>query len=230
MLATHDLEIRGAGELLGEEQSGQIETIGFTLYMEMLEEAVEAIKSGKTPSVDLTSNHGTEVNLNIPALIPEDYLPDVNSRLTLYKRIASAKNDNELKELQVEMIDRFGLLPDQVKNLFRQTSLKLKISPLGIAKVTAGDQSGSIEFSADTKIDPFNLIKLVQSKPATFKLEGGHTLKFALNMASIDQRFSLNKSLMIYKRSKASDIALYSYQSITVATQCYCSGSPFISG
>jgi len=190
MLATHDLEIRGAGELLGEEQSGQIETIGFTLYMEMLEEAVEAIKSGKTPSVDLTSNHGTEVNLNIPALIPEDYLPDVNSRLTLYKRIASAKNDNELKELQVEMIDRFGLLPDQVKNLFRQTSLKLKISPLGIAKVTAGDQSGSIEFSADTKIDPFNLIKLVQSKPATFKLEGGHTLKFALNMASIDQRFS----------------------------------------
>src|SRR5690554_7738025 len=88
------------------------------------------------------------------------------------------------------MIDRFGLLPDQVKNLFRQTSLKLKISPLGIAKVTAGDQSGSIEFSADTKIDPFNLIKLVQSKPATFKLEGGHTLKFVLNMASIDQRFS----------------------------------------
>ena len=190
MLATHDLEIRGAGELLGEEQSGQIETIGFTLYMEMLEQAVEAIRSGKAPNIDLTSNQGTEVNLNIPALIPEDYLPDVNSRLTLYKRIASAKDDNDLKELQVEMIDRFGLLPEQVKNLFRQTSLKLKITPLGIAKVNAGDQSGYLEFASDTQIDPFALIKLVQSKPATFKLEGGHTLKFKLNMQTIEQRFS----------------------------------------
>lgn len=190
MLATHDLEIRGAGELLGEEQSGQIETIGFTLYMEMLEQAVEAIRTGKTPSIDLTSNQGTEVNLNIPALIPEDYLPDVNSRLTLYKRIASAKDDNDLKELQVEMIDRFGLLPQQAKNLFRQTSLKLKISPLGIAKVNAGEQSGYLEFASDTQIDPFALIKLVQSKPATFKLEGGHTLKFKLNMETIEQRFS----------------------------------------
>lgn len=190
MLATHDLEIRGAGELLGEEQSGQIETIGFTLYMDMLEEAVEAIKSGKTPSLDLSTNHGPEVNLNMPALIPSDYLPDVNSRLTLYKRIASAKDDNDLKELQVEMIDRFGLLPEQVKNLFRQTSLKLKISPLGIAKVNAGAENGHIEFASDTQINPFALIKLVQSKPATFKLEGGHTLRFKLNMQSIDQRFS----------------------------------------
>ena len=91
MLATHDLEIRGAGELLGDEQSGQIETIGFTLYMEMLEQAVNAIRAGKEPSVDLAATHGADVNLHIPALIPDDYLPDVNSRLTLYKRIASAK-------------------------------------------------------------------------------------------------------------------------------------------
>ncbi|MEK9766577.1 MAG: transcription-repair coupling factor, partial [Thalassolituus sp.] len=118
MLATHDLEIRGAGELLGDEQSGQIETIGFTLYMEMLEQAVNAIRSGKEPSVDLAATHGADVNLHIPALIPEDYLPDVNGRLTLYKRIASAKDDHALKELQVEMIDRFGLLQEQVNNIF----------------------------------------------------------------------------------------------------------------
>ena len=190
MLATHDLEIRGAGELLGEEQSGQIETIGFTLYMEMLEQAVRAMKSGKTPSADLSLNYGTEVNLHIPALIPEDYLPDVNSRLTLYKRIASAGDDHALKELQVEMIDRFGLLPEAVKNLFHQTSLKLKLTPLGIAKLDAGEQSGRIEFAAETHINPFVLVKLVQSKPDTFKLEGGHTLRFNLNMSSISQRFN----------------------------------------
>jgi len=189
MLATHDLEIRGAGELLGEEQSGQIETIGFTLYMEMLEQAVKAMKAGKTPSADLTINAGTEVNLHIPALIPDDYLPDVNSRLTLYKRIASATNNTELKELQVEMIDRFGLLPDAVKNLFRQTSLKLKLTPMGIAKLDAGENSGRIEFAAETNINPFVLVRLVQSKPNTFRLEGGHTLRFNLNMSSIDQRF-----------------------------------------
>ncbi|WP_430462066.1 transcription-repair coupling factor [Thalassolituus sp. LLYu03] len=196
MLATHDLEIRGAGELLGEEQSGQIETIGFTLYMEMLEQAVKAMKSGKTPSADLAMNHGTDVNLHIPALIPADYLPDVNSRLTLYKRIASASDDTELKELQVEMIDRFGLLPEQVKNLFRQASLKLKLTPMGIAKLDAGEQSGRIEFAAETNINPFVLVRLVQSKPNTFKLEGGHTLRFNLSMSSIEQRFNQIEQLM----------------------------------
>ena len=190
MLATHDLEIRGAGELLGEEQSGQIETIGFTLYMDMLEQAVKAMKAGKTPSDSLTINAGSEVNLHIPALIPDDYLPDVNSRLTLYKRIASAEDDTQLKELQVEMIDRFGLLPDQVKNLFRQTSLKLKLTPMGIAKLDAGESSGRIEFAAETNINPFVLVRLVQSKPNTFRLEGGHTLRFNLNMSSIEQRFN----------------------------------------
>lgn len=196
MLATHDLEIRGAGELLGEEQSGQIETIGFTLYMEMLDQAVKALKSGKTPSLDLHANAGCEVNMHIPALIPDDYLPDVNSRLTLYKRIASAADENELKELQVEMIDRFGLLPEQVKNLFLQASLKLQLTPLGIAKLDVGDSSGRIEFATETKINPFNLIRLVQNKPNVFKLEGGHTLKFTLAMPSADQRFSRVEQIM----------------------------------
>ncbi|HEX7338585.1 MAG TPA: transcription-repair coupling factor, partial [Rhodanobacteraceae bacterium] len=114
-LATHDLEIRGAGELLGEEQSGQIQQIGFGLYNELLERAVKALKSGKVPDFDLTDDHETEVVLHAPALIPDDYLPDVHTRLTLYKRIASARDDDALRDLKIEMIDRFGLLPDPVK-------------------------------------------------------------------------------------------------------------------
>lgn len=188
MLATHDLEIRGAGELLGDEQSGQIETIGFTLYMDMLDEAVKAIKSGKMPSDNLDWKQGGEVNLHTPALIPQDYLPDVNTRLTLYKRIASAKDERELRELQVEMIDRFGLLPDQVKHLFVQTQLKLDIEPLGIAKLDVGTESGRLEFGKDTQVNPFTLVKLVQTRPDTYKLEGGHTLRFYRDMPDMEQK------------------------------------------
>ncbi|WP_221797993.1 transcription-repair coupling factor [Oceanobacter mangrovi] len=191
MLATHDLEIRGAGELLGDEQSGQIETIGFTLYMEMLDQAVKAMRSGKMPSDNLTPRQTADVNLHMPALIPADYLPDVNSRLTLYKRMANCDDDNQLRELQVEMIDRFGLLPDQVKNLFRQTSLKLKLTPMGIAKLDAGTESGRLDFSSETNINPFTLVKLVQTKPASYKLEGGHSLRFYFNMDTIDRRFNV---------------------------------------
>lgn len=196
MLATHDLEIRGAGELLGEEQSGQIETIGFTLYMEMLEQAVKAMRSGKTPDVELTLHHGAEVNLHLPALIPADYLPDVNTRLTLYKRIASATSNAQLRDLQIEMIDRFGLLPDATKNLFQQTQLKLQLQPMGISKLDVGAEHGRIEFTADTPIDPFTLVKLVQTKPKSFRLEGGNRLRFTFNMATIEQRFRVIENVL----------------------------------
>jgi transcription-repair coupling factor (superfamily II helicase) len=197
MLASHDLEIRGAGELLGEEQSGHIQGIGFSLYMEMLEQAVKSIQSGKNPNAEIPLEHGAEVNLHVPSLIPDDYLPDVNSRLTLYKRISNAQNDNELKELQVEMIDRFGLLPEQVKNLFKVTSLKLQLTPLGIQKLDAGPESGRIEFGRETNIDPFRLIQIVQTRPATYKLEGGQALKFIENMPKIDQRLAVIERLLI---------------------------------
>ncbi|MGO4780048.1 TRCF domain-containing protein, partial [Lysobacter sp. 2RAB21] len=106
--ATHDLEIRGAGELLGEDQSGQMAEVGFSLYTELLERAVRSIRQGKLPDVDSTESRGAEVELHIPALIPDDYLPDVHTRLTLYKRISGARSVDELREFQVEMIDRFG--------------------------------------------------------------------------------------------------------------------------
>ncbi len=197
MLASHDLEIRGAGELLGEEQSGHIQGIGFSLYMEMLEQAVKSIQSGKNPNAEIPLQHGAEVNLHVPSLIPDDYLPDVNSRLTLYKRISNAQNDNQLKELQVEMIDRFGLLPEQVKNLFKVTSLKLQLTPLGIQKLDAGPESGRIEFGRETNINPFQLIQIVQTRPATYKLEGGQALKFIETMPKIDQRLAVIERLLL---------------------------------
>jgi len=195
-LATHDLEIRGAGELLGEEQSGQIQGIGFSLYMEMLEEAIQAIKDGKTPNLDKPLHHGAEINLRIPALIPDDYLPDVHNRLIMYKRISSAKNDIEIKELQIEMIDRFGMLPEQTKNLFRLTSLKLIANDLGIVKLDAGSGSGRLEFGSDTKIDPFTLVTLVQKQPKRYKLEGASHLRFTAPMDDTESRFSAIEDLL----------------------------------
>ncbi len=180
MLATHDLEIRGAGELLGEEQSGQIESIGFTLYMQLLDEAVKAIREGRTPNADLPLSHGTEMNLRIPALIPDDYLPDVHNRLMLYKRIASVGKKEELKELQVEMIDRFGLLPEPAKNLMRQTELRLQAEALGIVKIDAGKEWARLEFGATTPVDPLILVKKMQSAPDQYRLEGANSFRFRL--------------------------------------------------
>jgi transcription-repair coupling factor (superfamily II helicase) len=195
-LASHDLEIRGAGELLGDEQSGDIHSIGYSLYMEMLEQAVEAIKEGKTPNLDKPLKHGAEVNLRLPALIPDAYLPDVHGRLTLYKRIANAKTNQELDEIQVEMIDRFGLLDEPIKNLFHITCLKLQAESLGITKIDAGAHGGTLEFQSETRVDPFKLVKLVQSQPRKYKLEGGDRLKFNDNLESFDARFEAIEALL----------------------------------
>src|SRR5690606_31618811 len=161
-LATHDLEIRGAGELLGEDQSGQMAEVGFSLYTELLERAVRSIKRGELPDVDGTAARGAEVELHTPALIPDDYLPDVHARLTLYKRISSARDAEGLRELQVEMIDRFGLLPDPVKYLFAIAELKQRASELGIRKIDIGASGGRVQFVEKPSIDPMAIINLVQ--------------------------------------------------------------------
>jgi len=195
-LATHDLEIRGAGELLGEGQSGQIQAVGFSLYMDMLERAIKAIQQGKQPELENPLSGGPDINLRLPALIPDDYLPDVHARLTLYKRIANAGDDEELKDLQVEMIDRFGLLPEPVKNLFRVTSLKLRCTPLGISKIDAGPEHGRIEFAADTSIDPLILIRLIQDSPQRYRLEGGSILRFSAPMGAPGLRLNTVEALI----------------------------------
>jgi transcription-repair coupling factor (superfamily II helicase) len=196
MLASHDLEIRGAGELLGDEQHGHIESIGFSLYMEMLEQAVESLRRGEQPDTSKPLSGGPDVNLRIPALIPDDYLPDVFTRLTLYKRIAGCRNHDQLDALQVEMIDRFGLLPQQVKYLFAVTELRLRAEQLGIAKVDTTAKSTRLEFSEKTAVDPLVLVKLVQSAPTRYKLEGATALKFIADADSYDERLEVVNGLL----------------------------------
>jgi transcription-repair coupling factor (superfamily II helicase) len=164
--------------------------------MEMLDRAVNAIKAGKTPNIKDALDTGIEVNLRLPALIPEDYLADVNSRLLMYKRIASAKSSDALKELQVEMIDRFGLLPEACKNLFRITELKQQAQRLGINKLEASAGNGRIEFAGETQVDPLTIVKMVQTQPQKYRLEGANHLKFFLDMENSDKRIKSVKSLL----------------------------------
>ncbi|HEY7774775.1 MAG TPA: transcription-repair coupling factor [Marinagarivorans sp.] len=187
-LASHDLEIRGAGELLGDDQSGQIHAIGFSLYMDMLDRAVKAIQSGEDIDLEKPEHAGCEINLRIPALIPDDYLPDVNNRLILYKRIASIQNSRDSDELQVEMIDRFGLLPEAVKNLFKMTDLKLQAQKLGIAKIEASSVGGRIEFDEKPNVDPLTIIQMVQRQPQKYQLDGANKLKFVDDMPTAPER------------------------------------------
>ncbi|WP_165310823.1 transcription-repair coupling factor [Vibrio ziniensis] len=185
-LATHDLEIRGAGELLGDEQSGQIQSIGFTLYMEMLEQAVEALKSGKEPSLDDLLREQTEVEMRLPALLPEDYIPDINTRLSMYKQIASVHDEDELAELKVELIDRFGKLPDAALNLLALAQLKLDAAELKIRKIEAHEKGGYIEFYPNADINPMFLVKLLQSQPKKFAMDGPTKFKYAVPL--VDRR------------------------------------------
>jgi transcription-repair coupling factor (superfamily II helicase) len=195
-LATHDLEIRGAGEILGEGQSGQIHEIGFGMYMELLERAVKAMREGKQPELDRPLDHGTEINLHIAALIPEDFLPDVHTRLILYKRIASVDEESELRDLQEEMIDRFGLLPDAVKNLFNIARLKLMASPLGIRKIELGEKGGRLYFYEKSNIDTGHLINLIQSQPQMYKLDGQNKLRITQEIPDSASRFRLLSDLL----------------------------------
>ncbi|WP_202307332.1 transcription-repair coupling factor [Dryocola clanedunensis] len=195
-LATHDLEIRGAGELLGEGQSGSMETIGFTLYMELLENAVDALKEGREPSLeDLTSSQ-TEVELRMPALLPEDFIPDVNTRLSFYKRIASAKNGHDLDELKVELIDRFGLLPDAARNLLDIAALRQQAQKLGVRKIEGNEKGGVIEFAEKNHVDPVWLIGLLQKQPQHYRLDGPTRLKFFQDLADRKARMGWVQNFM----------------------------------
>ncbi|MCI4567517.1 transcription-repair coupling factor [Lysobacter sp. CFH 32150] len=202
-LATHDLEIRGAGELLGEDQSGQMAEVGFSLYTELLERAVRSIKQGKLPDVDGTERHGADVVLNLPALIPDDYLPDVHERLTLYKRISSARDVEALRELQVEMIDRFGLLPDAAKHLFHVAELKLDATHLGIRKLDLGPNGGRVQFEAKPNVDPMTVIQLIQKQPKHYAMDGPDKLRLKLDLPDAVTRLSAARGLLTALRPAA---------------------------
>ena len=196
-LATHDLEIRGAGELLGEDQSGQMAEVGFSLYTELLERAVRSIRQGKLPDVDEPAYRGADVQLHAPALIPDDYLPDVHTRLTLYKRISSARDADGLRELQVEMIDRFGLLPDPAKHLFAVAELKLQATALGIRKLELGPEGGRLQFVEQPAVDPMGVIRLIQGQPRHYRMDGPDKLRITLDLPDFDTRAKAARGLLL---------------------------------
>ena len=204
-LATHDLEIRGAGELLGEGQSGQIQAIGFTLYHELLERAVDALKSGKLPDHDKPLAQGTEVDLGVPALLPGDYVPDVHQRLILYKRIANAKDTESLRELKVELIDRFGMLPPQTDNLFNSMRMKQRCQDLGIERLEMGKNGGRLVFSTEPKVDPMTIILLIQKEPSRYKFDGKQTLRISEEFDSGEDRDGFLNAL--FDRLSATEVA-----------------------
>jgi transcription-repair coupling factor (superfamily II helicase) len=195
-LATHDLEIRGAGELLGEDQSGQMAEVGFSLYTELLERAVRSIRRGELPDIDGTARHGAEVELHVPALIPDDYLPDVHARLTLYKRISSARDADGLRELQVEMIDRFGLLPDPARHLFAIAALKHDATALGIRKLDLGPAGGRVQFESKPRVDPMTVIQLIQKQPRHYAMDGPDKLRLKLDLPDAPARLQAARGLL----------------------------------
>jgi len=194
-LATHDLEIRGAGELLGDGQSGQIQEIGFSLYTDLLDRAVKALKAGKKADLDKPMHQGAEIELGEPALLPDDYIFDIHTRLIVYKRISNAANQNELDEIRVELIDRFGLLPEAAKNFFEVTSLKLLTEEIGVEKITAVDALVRIIFNLDANINPAELIKLIQSNPEMYQLKGTHTLMIMQQTTTCYERIELLRQI-----------------------------------
>jgi transcription-repair coupling factor (superfamily II helicase) len=187
-LATHDLEIRGAGELLGDEQSGQIEEVGFSLYSDMLARAVRALKSGKLPAEPADDRAHTQVELNLAALLPDDYLPDVHHRLVLYKRIAGASDLDALTELKVELIDRFGLLPEPAQHLFAVQALRQRAAALGIRKLELGAAGGRVHFGPATTVEPSNVIRMVQQLPKVYALDGPDKLRIRLELPGAAER------------------------------------------
>jgi transcription-repair coupling factor (superfamily II helicase) len=187
-LATHDLEIRGAGELLGEGQSGQIQEIGYNLYNELLQRAVKALKAGKIPDMDKSLTEQISVDIGAAALIPTAYIPDVHSRLILYKRIASAEDKAEIRGLKVEMIDRFGLLPKEVNYLFAVTQLRQMAQELGVKKLEVADAGGRIVFAKQNKVDPAKIFQLVQTRPWTYKLSGQDSIRFEKDLEAVETR------------------------------------------
>jgi transcription-repair coupling factor (superfamily II helicase) len=196
VLATEDLEIRGAGELLGEQQSGSMQAIGYSLYMEMLEKATKAIQKGQSPNFDQPLNLTADINLHLPALIPDDYLGDVHQRLLFYKRISHAVHADKLDAIRMELIDRFGVLPQPVKYLFAIHHIRLKAETLGIAKIDIAKGGGAIEFLPDTPVQAMIIIQMMQKQPTWYRMDGGQKLKVTVNLDEHDKRLDFVQQLL----------------------------------
>jgi len=196
VLATHDLEIRGAGELLGEQQSGQMTEVGLALYLDMLEQAVKALKDGREPALDRPLAADTEVELRLPAFIPDTYIADVHVRLSLYKRIAAAADETALDELTAEIIDRFGALPASAQHLLRIARLKLLARALGIRRLDLGPQGGYVLFEQENRVEPAAVVRMLQKSPRDYRLEGALKLRVLHAIAADEARFKFAGELL----------------------------------
>lgn len=196
MLATEDLEIRGAGDLLGEKQSGSMQAIGYSLYMEMLEKATKAVQKGKTPNFDAPLSLTAEINLHLPALIPDEYLGDVHQRLMFYKRISGTDHQDKLNNIKIELIDRFGNLPIAVKHLFAVHQIRLLAEHLGITKIDINTHGGYIEFAPDTPVEAIKIIQMMQKQPQHYKMDGGQRLKIIAALETYEPRIDFITRLL----------------------------------
>jgi transcription-repair coupling factor (superfamily II helicase) len=194
-LAMHDLEIRGAGELLGDSQSGEMQEIGFSLYSDMLNHAVKQLKAGNEPDLDAPLGVTTEINLHVPALLPSDYCPDVHERLVIYKRLANCENDEALDDLQEELIDRFGLLPQTGVALMACHCLRIAAKPLGVIKIDASDAAIQLQFNPKADIDPLKLINLLQ-RDKRCRMNGPEKLRISVELGNINHRVELIKDIL----------------------------------
>ncbi len=194
-LAMHDLEIRGAGELLGDSQSGEMQEIGFSLYSDMLNHAVKQLKAGNEPDLDAPLGVTTEINLHTPALLPSDYCPDIHERLVIYKRLANCEDNDALDEMQEELIDRFGLLPEPSQALIACHRLRIAAKPLGIVKIDASDAAIQLQFNPKADIDPLKLINLLQ-RDKRCRMNGPEKLRITVTLGNLNHRVELIKEIL----------------------------------
>ena len=194
-LAMHDLEIRGAGEVLGENQSGEIQQIGFSLYTEMLKRAVSDLQAGREPDLSQPLEVVSEINLHTPALLPNDYCADVQERLTLYKRLANADSDDTLRDMQEELIDRFGELPAQTQALLETHRLRVMLKAMDVIKLDVSESKLSIQFGPRAPIDPMKVIALVQQDRNT-RMAGQDKLVRSIEAPGVKQRAAAVRTLL----------------------------------
>jgi transcription-repair coupling factor (superfamily II helicase) len=194
-LAMHDLEIRGAGEVLGENQSGNMLEVGFQLYNEMLSEAVRALKAGEEPDLLSPLSVNTDINLHAPALLPDDYCGDVHLRLSFYKKLATAKNADQIDRLLEEIVDRFGKLPSQTQTLIDVHRLRVLSAPYGVVKVDAAPGVTHITFRANAPIDPMRILELIQ-KNRHIKLVGNEKLRIERELKEPKDRAQLVRDIL----------------------------------
>jgi transcription-repair coupling factor (superfamily II helicase) len=191
-LAMHDLEIRGAGEVLGEDQSGEMAEVGFNLYSSMLQSAVASLKRGKEPDLTEPLGIATEINLHCPALLPNDYCSDVHERLVLYKRMASCDTVEALDEITEELIDRFGLPPMPTQVLIEMHRLRILGTPLGITRIDAGSETIQLQFGRHADIDPARVIQLVQTR-RNYRFAGQDRLRITIAAGDVAVRIAAIK-------------------------------------